>query len=392
MAKCRAKAKDGQLLVKVRLSLREKINQKGLDYFSNKNVGNFRGLLRVKQVKRNAVEYYGPISISLYQRLKKPIGKYEFFLIMEQIVGIARRLEQENLPICHVRFCLKDVFINKVTKELQLIYLPLEHTKEEPDILDLVYRIIYFSQPAPEQDMDYISRFTCFVRGLQRFEAESVEEFIRREDEKIVDSIRSRGTGTSGFITNKVAEYYDHYDRKRQKSQEEIQTTVLVKFADGSSAEKTGKREGADRDDEVPATEELRKKNSERWSDDEPVTEKLVEDDTTDLLGGTLHLQAGSIPYAALYRCNVKEWVRINRQVFRIGSEKSYSDYYISDNPSISSGHADIIVKRQKFLIMDLDSINGTYVNGERIPGRQEVELKNGDRLRLADEEFTFRC
>lgn len=81
MAKYKVKTRDCQLIVGVRLSLKEKINVTQLDFFSNRYI---RGLLKVKMIKKSHIEYYGPIGISLYERLKKPISKYDFLFIMEQ--------------------------------------------------------------------------------------------------------------------------------------------------------------------------------------------------------------------------------------------------------------------------------------------------------------------
>lgn len=70
MAKYKVKTRDCQLIVGVRLSLKEKINVTQLDFFSNRYI---RGLLKVKMIKKSHIEYYGPIGISLYERLKKPM-------------------------------------------------------------------------------------------------------------------------------------------------------------------------------------------------------------------------------------------------------------------------------------------------------------------------------
>ena len=45
-------------------------------------------------------------------------------------------------------------------------------------------------------------------------------------------------------------------------------------------------------------------------------------------------------------------------------------------------------VNNGKYYIMDLGSRNGTYVNGVRIGTNSSLEISNGSRLLLADEEF----
>lgn len=112
MAKYKVKTRDCQLIVGVRLSLKEKINVTQLDFFSNRYI---RGLLKVKMIKKSHIEYYGPIGISLYERLKKPISKYDFLFIMEQVVDTVQKLNANSLIINNVIFDIKNVFINEIS-------------------------------------------------------------------------------------------------------------------------------------------------------------------------------------------------------------------------------------------------------------------------------------
>ena len=57
-------------------------------------------------------------------------------------------------------------------------------------------------------------------------------------------------------------------------------------------------------------------------------------------------------------------------------------------DPSVSRKHAQIDPTPDGPLIKDLDSGNGTFVNGEQI--FQAVTLKDRDRIRFGESEFTF--
>lgn len=54
----------------------------------------------------------------------------------------------------------------------------------------------------------------------------------------------------------------------------------------------------------------------------------------------------------------------------------------------LSRCHAAIRYSQQNFYLIDLDSSNGSYVNGERI--RHSMRLKDGDRIRLGSLSFSF--
>lgn len=80
----------------------------------------------------------------------------------------------------------------------------------------------------------------------------------------------------------------------------------------------------------------------------------------------------------------------INKDVFRIGSEASFVDFYIGDNPAIGSCHADIFEDNGAYYIMDRNSVNHTSVNRIMAPPMQSVQLSNGAIITLADEDFDF--
>jgi hypothetical protein len=58
---------------------------------------------------------------------------------------------------------------------------------------------------------------------------------------------------------------------------------------------------------------------------------------------------------------------------------------------AISSKHASLRYKDQKFFITDLDSTNGTFVNDGNDPVARE-ELKDNDIVRIGDVTLKFKC
>ncbi len=58
------------------------------------------------------------------------------------------------------------------------------------------------------------------------------------------------------------------------------------------------------------------------------------------------------------------------------------------DNPAVSHHHAEFIEDGDKYYIRDLGSTNGTYVNGSRITGKQQ--LRRGDKVVLANVQFDW--
>lgn len=60
------------------------------------------------------------------------------------------------------------------------------------------------------------------------------------------------------------------------------------------------------------------------------------------------------------------------------------------DCNTVSRRHAEIIKEGRKFFITDLNSTNGTFINGKKIQGGVKQELSEGDRIILSEVPFRF--
>lgn len=117
--------------------------------------------------------------------------------------------------------------------------------------------------------------------------------------------------------------------------------------------------------------------------------------------GDTTLLNAGSTDttvlnqstnYGTLVRTKNGERITINSASFIIGKEMAKVNYCVSDNTSVSRTHVRITNRAGVAYVVDLKTTNGTFVNGVKLPPNQETPLHNGDKLSLADEEFTFNA
>lgn len=87
-----------------------------------------------------------------------------------------------------------------------------------------------------------------------------------------------------------------------------------------------------------------------------------------------------------------------NGQVFKIskddciiGKSPDMADFVIEGNQAVSRKHAKISKKNNSYYLSDLDSLNGTYLNGRKVRSKEEAVLRIGDIVRIADEEFEVR-
>ena len=61
------------------------------------------------------------------------------------------------------------------------------------------------------------------------------------------------------------------------------------------------------------------------------------------------------------------------------------------DSPYISRQHFQIRCQDDVFFITDLDSTNGTFLNGERLASQQEWRLRDQDLIGMAGDQVLFR-
>ncbi len=352
------------MIVRCKTSFDETIDDKELDRFGRIYL---RGYLRPRLIKKNVVDYSGPVGISLYERLKKPMTKRDFWFVIEQLVVAVQKLYANNLSLANLMMDLKYVYINETTKEMQFLYIPLLARQNDTDLIAFIESIVYSVNVGDEKDNDFVSRFIYFFRSLSPFDISKIEDFVAKEDRSVVNTIKKQNAGQSGFMTNKHAHYHEYYANKNASDDDEA--TGLLNDADDAT--------GLLSDDDATGL----------LNDDDNATGLLNDaDDAT----GLLYENNANVHYPTLFRILTEETISVNKPVFRLGKEKSYVDYFVTNNIAVSRSHADIITRNNGYFVKDLNSKNHTYINGQELPVQCETEIFDGDKLRLGNEEFIF--
>lgn len=81
----------------------------------------------------------------------------------------------------------------------------------------------------------------------------------------------------------------------------------------------------------------------------------------------------------------------VSKQEFLIGKRADSVDACINFNTAISRVHCKIITSNNEHYIVDLGSANGTYVNGYKLNINQQMPIKAGDIIKLANSEFVIK-
>lgn len=88
-----------------------------------------------------------------------------------------------------------------------------------------------------------------------------------------------------------------------------------------------------------------------------------------------------------LIRIRTGQKIPVYKDEIIIGKD-SACDVRIDDNSAISRHHSRIYIDNRKYYIMDMESKNKTYHMGKEVNPNESVEILDGDRIKLADEEF----
>ncbi|MBQ9768105.1 MAG: FHA domain-containing protein [Lachnospiraceae bacterium] len=81
--------------------------------------------------------------------------------------------------------------------------------------------------------------------------------------------------------------------------------------------------------------------------------------------------------------------IELTKFPFYIGSLSGYADYVV-ENDTVSRFHAKFLKQGEEVYLMDLNSTNGTKVNGRLLNVQESVKLSSGDCVTFAETEYYY--
>ncbi|NJK81013.1 MAG: DUF3662 domain-containing protein [Chloroflexaceae bacterium] len=119
------------------------------------------------------------------------------------------------------------------------------------------------------------------------------------------------------------------------------------------------------------------------------ITEEAEATSSTQVMSATRHAQAGARTQRAtllLTGNNGVHPIPLETTLLTIG--RGLNNDIILEDTRVSRHHAQLRYRARRFWITDLNSSNGTYINGERV---NEADLRNGDIVSLGGLELSFQ-
>ncbi|MBO4888410.1 MAG: hypothetical protein J5589_08885 [Firmicutes bacterium] len=173
--KFRAKTKDDLLYIKVKTPRKDDLNSAEMYYFASRSIPSF---LCPVQEKKNTVIYSGPKGIPLKDYLERGVTHNEFFSLIRQITGATLRLRKEMFAINRVIWDIRYVYISERTKEIRLIFVPVEQKKDPKEILVFFVHMMNTLRLSSGKDREYLEDFYRFLKTQQSYEPVRIDRYI----------------------------------------------------------------------------------------------------------------------------------------------------------------------------------------------------------------------
>lgn len=381
MNKLKLQKKGGIVLLVIKSRKGQRLDEREIHIINNAGV---RGLLAFESLqKKDAFKLIFDLTgyISLREYLKNPFRKETFAKLLQNIFDNLKAMRNVNFRPQKLVLDMDYVMINPSTQELQFVYLPIQALENGTELRSFLLEIIREGSFVADEDREYVREYITILNTGINFSEFELEQYIERLQEKEPDMqrIKCPKCKTQVGPEDKFCPICGSpIEMKRYTDSEKIYMPPDVQTGDDMKGQTESRSQVA---------------NGRRKGNTEYFTTILGPDSEKPepVYGGTAVL-GGANKHVSSYliRESTQERISVDKPVFRIGKEKSYCDYFVKDNSAVSRSHANIVVRGERFYVVDLNSTNHTYVDGRLIQPQEETEIFSGTRLRLGNEEFTF--
>lgn len=338
------------------------------------------------------------------------MNKQHFGFLLQNIFDVCKNLEAHFFHQSNLLLSMNRVKVDPASKRLYFVYLPLQRYDNEMSLKEFLLEILNVASFGEEEDLTYVQDYIRILNTGVNFSIFELEQYINSLTNRGVVTQQKKKCPNCGHMVSADANFCTNcrysYISKGVTGQMGGGTTVYDPLNDNAY---------------VPNSDP----NDDFWnlSDPEPVPDhepepipdpepQPIEDygqesttgmtqetggeienyddlDDDDIATTVLSAEKIIVKKGYLTRISTQEKVEIKPGQCSVG--RGTTNYYIvSGNTAIGRQHAVITNQEERFFIIDLNSTNKTYVNDEVIMPRQNVEIFDDTKIRLANEEFIF--
>lgn len=332
MAKFRFSGHGEMRVLMVKPGRKERIRESEREYLSDRIINGFLPLRRGRQ--SGSLLYYTMDFVSLKDYLEHTVlGRSTFLRIAGHILETVDSCRALNLDYRNIVLRTDRIFVNPKSALVRMIYLPFLHYEQPETLKQLFFSLAFNGSFSPYESTEYVKDYLRYLNEHEVFSIVDLKDYLQEQK-------------------------------------------------NGKTPVKAG---GCGR------TEESRRQNVPPQTDCPTV---LLEADKTTLLESMCADEVNAKEVFAenisLIRLLTGERILVDHVPFYLGTDLRTADYVIGSSRGVSRRHARITCSQGKFWLSDLNSTNGTLLNGRQLIPQEDTALSNGDQLSLAGEIFEF--
>ncbi len=432
MSKITTKITSGRIIITNKFTYPEVLYERELNVSSS--LGAFLPVIVKKSGKTTVLECIVQGLNPVSHNNGYSVNKTYFLKVVDQLINIIKKCEDLGLSSNHIDLDPDRIFLDPQGTVRCILWPVLNNYNYEEKGL-FFHQLPGFFSFIPGENMGFLNSYYAFFSSGAPFSINNFQRLIKylmgRKEEYSYqapsDQLREKPKDQKSRETPQGIEYNPFDEKRRIKIIEEKRRTLFCMYCGtkntiessycsfcgkplvkpngvngGRTAGGVSDKGAAQTPAETPAPSPVQTRNQVPT----PVRDQIDPDPAagqappsgTVVLGynerrGTVVLGCDELPapaYPYLIREKSREKIPVDKPVFRIGSEREYCDYFVSDNSYVSRSHADIVTRGNHFYVVDKNSTNKTYVDGRVIKRETEVEVFSGSEILLANEKFTF--
>jgi len=357
VAKLRFTERNGEAYIRCRFTGNETLNEAEYRYFIDNRI---KGWLVPEYEGPGKLGFSGEYGVPLIDILKQGVDRQLYFRIVKNLLDIFSVAERCSFNMPNILLDPGFIAIDPQNADLYLCYLPLWYNESCNDgIVNCLRRISTFAQYDSQEDFRHVDGFMNFICRESGFTIPEAMEYIRREAPEL-------------FPADKKAPQFSRPAAAQTRVQEQSSIPGSTHQFSRPETARPAAPQPAKPEPKVIASLDEQRRN---------VLPELVRTERP----------RPAVTWPTLTRLSTGVTRNIDKPVFKIGKERDRVDLCVTENRTVSRHHATVFTRSGSCFVTDNNSTNKTYINGTPVPPDTEIKLKNGDILRLSDEEFEFR-
>ncbi len=273
------------------------------------------------------------------------LSKRLFLQLLRQFLRVSKAVELNRLNRNLVVFDMGCIYIEPESWQLRFLYMPVQPIDIPGTCRTALQGLIHYATFDPNEDLSYVQTFIQLVSSDSLFSLLALEQFVE-----------------------------NHGAAPRQQADKTCPQCGFSLGAADRECPVCGKKLG----DSAP----MSPKAAPRFGPGQGQY-SVREDENGGI--AVFRLTKASGPKVTL-RGKLGD-IPIKRSPFRLGKQADIVDHCVPNN-AVSRRHMELCIEGSACYAVDLNSTNGTFLNGRRLPAGSKAPLKNGDILMLGNEKF----